>query len=107
MTLECDGNAVNEEGWDKKLCFPRRDRQAWEEPEEQLGSALLDAVTAEQSRAELCRARECGMNRVTLRQAKMASRMSSSSLFLLPSSPFSQRDSGSSLVKIRKVGDGK
>ena len=66
MTLECDGNAVNEEGWDKKLCFPRRDRQAREEPEEQLGSALLDAVTAEQSRAELCRARECRMNRVWL-----------------------------------------
>lgn len=36
MTLECDGNAVNEEGWDKKLCFPRRDCKAWEEPEEQL-----------------------------------------------------------------------
>lgn len=41
MTLECDGNAVNEEGWDKKLCFPRRGRQAWEESEEQLGSACV------------------------------------------------------------------
>lgn len=26
MTVVCDGNAVNEEGWDKKLCFPRRGR---------------------------------------------------------------------------------
>lgn len=60
MTLECDGNAVNEEGWDKKLCFPRRDRQAWEESEEQLGSA----DTAEQSQAEFCRPQEYGMTRV-------------------------------------------
>lgn len=26
MTLECDGNAVNEEGWDKKLYFPETDK---------------------------------------------------------------------------------
>lgn len=38
MTLEHDGNAVNEEGWDKKLRSPRR--RAWEEPEEHLSSAM-------------------------------------------------------------------
>lgn len=25
MTPECDGNGVNEEGWDKTACFPRGD----------------------------------------------------------------------------------
>lgn len=64
MTPECDGNAVNEEGWDKTLCFPRRGRQGWEEPGEQLGLSSPDAVTAEQSRAGLRRPQECGMNRV-------------------------------------------
>lgn len=39
MTLVFDGKAVNEEGWDKKCCFPRRDRQAWEELGEQPDSA--------------------------------------------------------------------
>lgn len=83
MTLECDGNAVNEEGWDKKLCFPCRDRQAWEEPDEQLGSALLDAFTVEQSYAELCRPQECGMNRVWLRGRQRWHREWAAPLFLL------------------------
>lgn len=48
MTLECDGNAVNEEGWDKTRCFPRRDRQAGEEPDERPSAALPDAFAAEQ-----------------------------------------------------------
>lgn len=26
MTPECDGNVVNEEGWDKTPCFPRGDK---------------------------------------------------------------------------------
>lgn len=64
MTLERDGNAVNEEGWDKTLCFPHTGRQIWEEPGEVLGSAVLDAAAAEQSAAELRRPQECGMNRV-------------------------------------------
>lgn len=64
MTLECDGNAVNEEGWDKTLRFPHTGRQIWEEPGEVLGSAVLDAAAAERGAAELCRPQECGMNRV-------------------------------------------
>lgn len=55
MTLECDGNAVNEEGWDKKLCFPRRDLQAWEEPGERHSSACsvqLQLSKAKQSSAD-------------------------------------------------------
>lgn len=63
MTLECDGNAVNEEGWDKTLRFPHTGRQIWEEPGEVLGSAVLDAAAAERGAAELCRP-QCGMNRV-------------------------------------------
>lgn len=50
MILECDGNAVNEEGWDKKLCFPRRDRQSWEELEEE--PRLFCAFKVEQSSAD-------------------------------------------------------
>ena len=79
MTLECDGNAVNEEGWDKKLCFPRRDRQAWEESEEQHGSADI----AEQSQAKLCRPQEYGMNRVWLRDRQRWHRDWEAPLFLL------------------------
>lgn len=43
MTLECDGNAVNEEGWDKTPCFPRGDetRHGGEEPDDP--PAKLDA----------------------------------------------------------------
>lgn len=55
MTRECDGNAVNEEGWDKKICFPRRGRQAGEESGEQLGSASsvhVQLSKAEQSSAD-------------------------------------------------------
>lgn len=54
MTLECDGNAVNEEGWDKMRCFPRRDRQAGEEPDERPNAALPDAFC---SRAEAAQGR--------------------------------------------------
>lgn len=64
MTLECDGNVVNEERWDKTMGFPHTGRQIWEEPGEVLGSAVLDAAAAVQSTAELCRPQECGMNRV-------------------------------------------
>lgn len=41
-----DGNAVNEEGWDKKLCIPRRDRRAGEDPEA-AEEAAADQVWAE------------------------------------------------------------
>lgn len=105
MTLECNGNAVNEEGWDKKLCFPRRDRQAWEEPEEQLQlcSMQLQLSKAKQSSADHrsvgwiefdCEAGKDGIENEQL-------------LFFFSSSSSSLRDSGSFLVKIRKVGDGK
>lgn len=106
MTLECDGNAVNEEGWDKKLCFPRRDRQPWEEPEEQLGSACsmqLQLSKAWQSSADH---RSVGWIEFDCEAGK-DSIENEQLLFFFSSSPFSQRDSGSSLVKIRKVGDGK
>lgn len=106
MTLECDGNTVNEQGWNKTLRFPHTGRQIWEEPSELLCSAALDAAAAEQSTAELCRPQECGMNRVWLwGRRRWHGEWTASLLFFL--SVFSQRDRGSALAKIRKVGDGK
>lgn len=73
MTLECDGNAVNEEGWDKKLCFPRRDCRAWEEPEEQLCLAVwLQLSETLQSSADH---RSVGWTKFECEVGKMASRM--------------------------------
>lgn len=106
MTLECDGNAVNEQGWDKAPRFPHTGRQIWEEPSELLCSAALDAAAAEQSTAELCRPQECGMNQVWLwGRQRWHGEWAASLLFFL--SAFSLRDRGSALAKIRKVGDGK
>lgn len=64
MTLVCDGNAFNEQGWDKTPRFPHTDRQIWEELSVLLCSAALSVAAAEQSTTELCRPQECGMNQV-------------------------------------------
>lgn len=102
MTLECDGNAVNEKGWDKKLCFPRRDCQAWEEPEEHLCLAVwLQLSETLQSSADH---RSVGWTKFECEAGKMASRMCSS-FFFPPLFPLIAERQWQ--LKIRMVGDGK
>lgn len=68
--------------------------------------AALAAAGAEESSTELCRPQECGMNWVWLwGRRRWHGEWAAPLFFFLPA--FSQRDRGSTLVKIRKVGDGK